>query len=467
MKLYRRMVALVAALMMTIVATPASAATPDVPVVDVKVMSQNLYIGADLGRILQGESPAAVFQTAVSSNIGERLATFSAQVAAQQPDLIGLQEVTNIVVFTADGTVVQNIDYLDIVTGTLAAQGRNYAVSSVVVNADVTLPIDLAAGIFARVIDRDVIVHNTATTTVSNPESANFAVNFAVPLGGVPVEFTRGYTAVDAVVGGNDFRFVNTHLEVQNAPCLTPEGLVICQEVQAAELVEALADETAPVILLGDFNSEPGEPTYQTIVDGGYADTWNAPDGDTCCETELLDEPTSNLTQRIDHIFHGTATSSLVSATTETITAKTPSGLWYSDHAGVVADLRLLDARFCDGLTPTIEGTEGSDVIIGTAGDDIIFSYGGNDVIQSFGGDDIICDSGGNDTIDAGDNDDAVVAVGGNNVIETGQGDDVVITGQGNDVVSAGAGDDRVDVGDGSNVVDAGSGDNIVLGAGN
>ena len=294
-----------AAAVMFMVAAPVSA-TSGVTVVDAKVMSQNLYIGADLDRILRGEDPAAVFQTVLESNVLERFATFAAQVDAENPDLIGLQEVTKIVVFDAQGNILQDIDYLDIVLGNLAARGESFAVSSVVANADVTLPLDLQAGLFARVIDRDVIIHNTATTAVSNPESANYATNFAFNLGGIDIEFTRGYTAVDAVVSGSSFRFVNTHLEVQNAPCLPPTGLAICQEVQAAELVEALAGESLPVVLLGDFNAEPGEPTYETIVDGGYADTWNNEGGDTCCQSELLNEP-SDLTQRIDIIFHGAA----------------------------------------------------------------------------------------------------------------------------------------------------------------
>jgi len=480
----RALVALFATAVLFMVAAPVSAALPTANVVDAKVMTQNLYIGADLDRILQGESPAAVFQTALASDIPGRLATFAAQVDEQNPDLIGLQEVTKIVVFDFQGNVIEplSFDYLEIVLGNLKARGENFAVSSVVVNADVTLPI--APGLFARVIDRDVIIHNTITTAVLNPASANFTTNFAFELiPGFPIEFTRGYTSVVASVnGGPSFRFVNTHLEVQIAPCVTLEGLKICQEVQAAELVEALADESLPVVLLGDFNAEPGEPTYQTIVDGGYADTWNNDGGDTCCQSELLNEP-SNLTQRIDIIFHRTDNASLISATTDTVTAQTsPGGLWYSDHAGVVADLRLLATDICAGLTPTIEGDDGGNNIIGTDGDDIIFSYGGDDTIDAGLGNDIICSGdgddtiiaaggddridvgSGNDTVSGGTGDDLVLGVFGNNTVNGGSGDDLIITGQGDDTVNANGGDDIIDVGDGTNTVDAGSGDDDVTG---
>lgn len=481
MKFPRFLAAVAAAFVVLTMVAPVSAGN-DVTVVDAKVMTQNLYIGADLDRILQGESPAAVFQTALASNFPERAATFAEQVDNENPDLVGLQEVTKIVVFNSQGIVLQTIDYLDIVMGNLAARGESFEISSVVVNADVALPIDLENGLFARVIDRDVIIHNTNTATVSNPVSANFSTNFAVELGGVPIEFTRGYTAVDASVGGSAFKFVNTHLEVQNAPCASPTGLVICQEVQAAELAAALDGESLPVVLLGDFNSEPGEPTYETFADGGYADTWNGDEGYTCCESELLNEPESNLTQRIDIIFYGTANASLISATTDTLTQMTPGGLWYSDHAGVVAELRLLVTDICEGLTPTIEGTDRSETINGTSGHDIIFAYGGNDEINASSGNDIICagegddvivgdsgsdmvDSGpGNDTVYGGSGGDTVLAAWGNNTVVGGSGNDTVITGQGDDTVHAGSGNDVVDVGDGINTVNAGSGGDDVTG---
>ncbi len=40
--------------------------------VDVRVMSQNLYIGADLGRLLAGEPPAAIIQTIQQTDFAAR-----------------------------------------------------------------------------------------------------------------------------------------------------------------------------------------------------------------------------------------------------------------------------------------------------------------------------------------------------------------------------------------------------------
>ena len=350
MKTWKLVVAVLAVLCSLSVAAPAMAATDTD--IDVKVMTQNLYIGADLDRILQGEDPAAVFQTVLDSNFLARAAVFAEKVDEENPDLIGLQEVTRIEILDSpQGNLVQPpIDYLEIVMGNLLARGLTYDFSSQVINADVTLPVFLNGQLlFVRVIDRDVIIHHTGTTTVSEPMGENFAVNFTFELGGFPVEFTRGYTAVDAVVGGSKFHFVNTHLEVQNAPCLTPSGLVICQEVQAAELVDSLYFEPLPTILVGDFNSEPDETTYHTFKDRGYADTWQGGDGFTCCESETLDNPDSELFQRIDHVFYRKRGTKLDSAITETIIGKTEGGLWFSDHAGVVAGLELQASTLPNG----------------------------------------------------------------------------------------------------------------------
>jgi len=316
----------------------------------IQVMSQNLYIGADLSRLLAGESPAAVLATVQETNFPERAVQIAKAIDEFNPDLIGLQEVSDITVFTTTGQTVLKLDYLDILLKALAARGESYAVGSTVANADVTLPVDgppETATTFGRVVDRDVILYRKRTTTVSDPGSANFATNFTASIGGFPIEFTRGYTGVDANVRGKTVRFVNTHLEVENAPCASPSGLVICQDVQAVELQAALASETLPTILVGDFNAVPGSTAYGTIDNGGWTDTWTirvpypAEEGFTCCQSEKLLNGPSELNQRIDLIWLSDGDFRRISASTTVVgdwdARKTPSGRWYSDHGGPFA----------------------------------------------------------------------------------------------------------------------------------
>ena len=314
-----------------------------------EVMSQNLYLGVDLSRLLAGEPPAALLQTVQETDYPARAVEIAEAIDAFNPDVIGLQEVWALTVFDESGNTSLDLDYLDILLAELANQGESYAVGSVSVNADVTLPV--SPGVFGRVVDSDVILYRTATTTVSNPTSKHFASQFTVPFGEASLEFTRGYNAVDAHINGQDYRFVNTHLEVAGAPCLTASGPVICQDVQAQELMDDLADETLPVMLVGDFNAAPGTAAYSTIDDAGYLDTWtirypyNDEPGYTCCQSEGLNNVENQLTERIDHIFiseaHLTRSTALTTVVGDWDQRKTPSGLWYSDHGGPWARLWL------------------------------------------------------------------------------------------------------------------------------
>lgn len=316
----------------------------------VEVMSQNLYIGADLSRLLAGEDPAAILETVQQTNFPARAVEIAEAFDDFEPALVGLQEVSIISVFDSAGNVLFELDYLEILLAATAEEDLHYEVGSSVTNADVTLPVDLAAGIFARVIDRDVIIYDAETTSVSHPRSANFSTNFTVELGGFPIEFTRGFTMVNADIGGRQVRFVNTHLEVEGAPCLTETGLVICQDVQAEELVQLLGESDMPTMLVGDFNAQPGMPAYETIIGADYTDTWtlrypyNDEPGFTCCQAEDLLNIENLLDQRIDHIFiadlHSRFTLTTVVGDWEE--RKTPGGLWYSDHGGPWARMYLV-----------------------------------------------------------------------------------------------------------------------------
>ncbi len=63
--------------------------------------------------------------------------------------------------------------------------------------------------------------------------------------------------------------------------------------------------------------------------------------GYTCCQNANLLNPTSLLNERLDLIlFRGPFAVSDVVLVGDDPADKTPSGLWPSDHAGVVARLR-------------------------------------------------------------------------------------------------------------------------------
>jgi endonuclease/exonuclease/phosphatase family metal-dependent hydrolase len=184
---------------------------------------------------------------------------------------------------------------------------------------------------------------------VSDPERAHYAVNQPVVIGGRPLLFLRGWTSLVASAGGHVFRFLNTHLETQTFSAV--------QTAQATELLGIVRAEPLPVLMVGDFNSDAGgtqTPTYGLLVSAGFQDAWREVKpptaGFTCCHAADLRNEESTLDQRIDLVLVGsgfmTRGGKLVGGVHATVVGdervdRTPSGLWPSDHAGVVATLAL------------------------------------------------------------------------------------------------------------------------------
>jgi exonuclease III len=110
-------------------------------------------------------------------------------------------------------------------------------------------------------------------------------------------------------------------------------------------------DTTRPLVLGGDFNTTADDPSnpsyviYQTLINAGLTDAWkllhpNQP-GFTCCQDADLLNARSKLSHRIDLIlFRGLAGVDNMKVFGDLPSDRTPSGLWPSDHAGVVATLR-------------------------------------------------------------------------------------------------------------------------------
>jgi predicted extracellular nuclease len=92
--------------------------------------------------------------------------------------------------------------------------------------------------------------------------------------------------------------------------------------------------------------------------------------------------------------------------------------------------------------TPTLQGTEATNIINGTVNDDIIHAYGGNDIINAGNGDDIVVSGGGNDLITGGNGSDTLYGGSGNDHIRGDNGNDVLIGGLGSDFLVGGNGSD-------------------------
>ena len=321
------------------------------------VMTYNVYVGADtlplLGITNLVEVPAAVadlYNKVVASDFPGRAAGIASAIKAHQPHLIGLQEISLIRSQTpgdrlTGGEPAEEVvfDFLEILMGALQAEGLNYRVAAQIENFDIEMPMS-ATGSFAeyddiRLTDYDVILARD-DVAVSRPTQMSYTPMFSVESLGISV--LRGYVAVDATIAGVTYRVVNTHLEAFEES----DTMASVRVGQTEELVASLVDETLPIILLGDFNTNaPDGAAYQILLNAGYIDLWQMDSegtGNTCCQPGELKNEESLLSVRIDQIFvrnMALPTSILTHTVGDTPSERLTSGLWPSDHAGVVASL--------------------------------------------------------------------------------------------------------------------------------
>ena len=178
----------------------------------------------------------------------------------------------------------------------------------------------------------------------SNPQSGTYAAQlvFTPPLPGAPaLSFRRGWASIDGKFRGRPFHFVTTHLETS--------GFAEIQQAQAAEFLAGPAFGRGADLVAGDFNSAAdgsSTPTYGLLT-AQLRDAWSvrgrAP-GYTCCQEPTLTDPRRQFDERIDLILvHGAKPLAARRVGIRPFATTPPR--WASDHAGVVADVRLAKKR--------------------------------------------------------------------------------------------------------------------------
>ena len=143
--------------------------------------------------------------------------------------------------------------------------------------------------------------------------------------------------------------------------------------------------------------------------------------------------------------------------------------------AWVVDDCEADAPGLCDGLEPTITGTNGPDVLGGTAGDDVILARGGADMVQrrrrrrhrlcgqrrdvvngGSGVDRLLGEGGADQLLDPGSR-------GGSNALLGGDGADVLRGGGAIDALAGGAGADDLSGGGAGDGLYGGTGPDVLL----
>jgi endonuclease/exonuclease/phosphatase family metal-dependent hydrolase len=380
------------ALPLAVVGGAAAAPGKRPPGKPVTVMTRNVYLGANINRPIQAALAAAAqpganrltIVTALANathltraivddtDFGVRSGLLADEVVATRPDVIGLQEVAlwRSGPLQLDQVGVPNAEHVDqdflaMLLDALAARGAAYVPVSVAPRADVESPSFTgpvtspgAGARDVRLTMRDVVLMRVDDgLRVTDEGQAVYDTNLALDVAGLSFRFDRGYQWVDVRAGAARFRVVNTHLEAFSSAIAL---------AQADELLDEAVTDERSTVLVCDCNSDPLNDTYDnnTTVkhnepyllltgQGGFTDEWlawaPAEEGWTSGLNETVDEPyPGSWTHRIDLVLARTADGEGLEVDRGAVTGREPdprdpgSGLWPSDHAGVVLRLRGL-----------------------------------------------------------------------------------------------------------------------------
>ena len=193
-----------------------------------------------------------------------------------------------------------------------------------------------------RLTDREAILVRadlpSNQLSVVNAQSGNFTYVITVPIPNGQLKVLRGWCAVDVSVRGQTLRYIDTHLEEETVPQL--------QVAQVQELLAGPAYVDLPVIITGDFNTDPlhrdGTYAYDLFGVAGFVDAWTvlypsaAKGGLTWGHDEYLADPGTAFDRRIDLVFfRGAAFEPKQGQVIDLSLKRAQPPLWASDHAAV------------------------------------------------------------------------------------------------------------------------------------
>lgn len=372
---------------------PTSVAWAESP--QVTVMTRNLYLGADVGvamELIPNLSAAAQFMwdQVKATDFNKRAPKLAAEVIAERPDVIGIQEATiwyckksawskrtEVFNFTEQflaAIKAQGQDYVLTSKDGVTALNTGYSIAAIpfvtmVKDPEIFQPLfgqDKAACGF-EIADALVIRADLSDKVLAVGNSEYEATYTVVP---TIMTIYRGYSWADIQIGNTPIRFVTTHLE-----SLWDEDKVPNAAKQAQQLITDLKETRNPIVIMGDFNSDPRDPrisddpnvggqpaaskscpaggsecsAYRLMFEAGFKDvgpdsldprnnTWGmnalltGPDPDRLKYSQQLGN-FAGYSDRLDYVFVKNGAVPLVSR----IIGATPPNNLNSDHAGVVS----------------------------------------------------------------------------------------------------------------------------------
>jgi endonuclease/exonuclease/phosphatase family metal-dependent hydrolase len=380
--------ALIAAIIIPI---PAQAAEPTFT-----VMSRNIYLGADVGVALEliPNMPAAaqfMWDQVNKNDFSKRSLALAAEIQTYKPDVIGLQEAT--IWYCKKNAWSKKVEVFNFTDQLLEALGGNYVLASkdgkTAFNPGYSInPIPFLTMVkdptrFQKLFGQDkaacgfqigdaLAIKKELSTQVINVGNTEYEASYSI----VPTLMTiyRGYTWADIAIENIPVRFISTHLE-----SIWDENKVPNAAKQATQLVEDVRETNMPLVVIGDFNSDPRDPRPANAANPGLQPTSSeeCPAGSSKCNAYRLmkeagfndagpdaSDPTTytwgmnalltgpepdrlksaqgmgneyGFTDRLDYIF---TKNGVDVSTSQIIGFKAP---YATDHAGVFAEFTILN----------------------------------------------------------------------------------------------------------------------------
>ena len=364
----------------------ASASAAKKPKPNVKVMSRNVFLGADLtpgvkAQDVQGLVDAAgvILKQVDDNKFAVRAKGLAAEALATKPDLIGLQEAAvwrtepcSVFPLPPKATTVR-YDFIKLLLDQLNKGHKRYRLVvaepefdfEVWANTDGN-PATAGPGcpsgseINGRLTMRDAILARVgADLKTTAATGGHYKSLLQVTPAGQKIDVTRGWTRTDVKLKNvPKFRFVNTHLEAfDNNPSNHVNtgqdvGNGQIRELQAKELVKAGGPASGKrVVLVGDLNSDvrtevkPGDSlAYRAVLAGGFVERSVSKPLGCCLNGDLLTVSgggkASDFDHQVDHVM--TNAPKNVKLINGSVPGRKPvNGFWDSDHAGLFSGLLI------------------------------------------------------------------------------------------------------------------------------
>lgn len=379
-----RWFALTAVVVAAVMVAGPAAGAPGKPRHMLRVMTRNLYLGADLTMGLQATSlsklndaAGQIWKQVRQNDFRIRARGLAHEILATRPDLIGLQEAalwrTSPACkyflhgpYTAKHVVY---DYVKLLLGQLNRGRRRYTLVGSQPEFDFQTEANTNGGAPGscsqdiRLTMRDAILARVgAGVRWRHVRRGHFRTLLAPRLAGlVSIPVTRGWISADVKVRGSRwFRFVDTHLESFDAGAAnrTSQGKLVgngqIREAQARELIHrgGPASGRLPVVLVGDLNSDvrtplkPGDGLAdRALLKAGFRERSTYRPLSCCLETSLLSYPSGggrvgDFNHKVDHVM--TDDPRQIRLVSSKVTGRHPvDGFWDSDHAGTFSVVTL------------------------------------------------------------------------------------------------------------------------------